>query len=313
MTATSRRGVPAALVQGRGGVLAALSWGLGAAVRRSGLVTVLWLVSLVFGGLFAALSGTALAVSLNDSWVSRSLLYDLDVTAVIALFVHAAPTLKLLAASAAALAVLYVIMWLVLHSAIVTAVCSPDDLTVTDALQAGTSVLPVFARLFLLAGAVTALSLGAVALLTRAVMAVARDGASEITWELAAAGGLVAGALVLVFCMAIHDQARIRAAGAGTGAWSSYLWAMQFVLAGGQRAYLLAVILQAVGLALWLVYQGVAALIDTNWMAGVVAALVWSELYMAARMVVRVWGFAAQASLQGPARVSFLTQVGVDA
>ncbi len=276
----------------------ALRAGLQLAFHRLPLALVLWLVNLAFGTLFAALAAMALSLSLDGSWFTRSLLYQLDFNALAAAIAHSGAVFQLLAGAGLALAAIYVIGWLPLHAVIVAAVCTREKVTVHGAVQAGTRHLPVFIRLFVLSGAITGGLLFAIVVASRAVLQLARDAAAERAWEAGLAGGIIALAMVLVFCIAVHDHARIRAVAHGSGAWSSYAWALRFVVDGGRRAFLLALGLQVLGIGLWGVYQAATWAIPTNWMTGVIVALVWAQLCIAARMLLRVWSFAAQADLQ---------------
>jgi hypothetical protein len=48
----------------------------------------------------------------------------------------------------------------------------------------------------------------------------------------------------------------------------------------------------------WMQYQAVAELIPATSALGLTASLIWAEVFMVLRGLVRVWGFAAAAALQ---------------
>lgn len=280
---------------------AALSAGFGDAVRRTALVVMLWQVNLLFGAVFAGLAATALAVTLDGSSYTRTLLYDLDALALFALAAHHLATFKLLGAMAATLMVLYVAAWVLLHGAIVASVCGDDELGVRDALRAGAGVLPPYLRIGAVAALVFAALVGSALLAAFIAMKFAREAAAPSAWEAAIAGGVALGSAAWVFCAAVHDHARIRCFLTGEGALQSYAWALRFVLRGGRRAFPLAAVLGVVAVALAGFYQLVAASMSADWMTGVVLSILWGQAMLLARCLFRVWGFAAAAHLQEPA------------
>lgn len=279
----------------------ALRAGFTDAVDRSPIVIVLWQVNLLFGTIFAGLAATALAVSLDGSWYTRSLLYDLDATAFFALFTHHLATFKLLGATAVTLAVLYLAAWVPLYGAVVAAVCGDGDLGVRDALRAGAGVTPVFLRIGTIALIVFIVAIGGVGVATAAGMRLARAATAPGAYEAIAVAGLLVIVFVWIFCTAVHDHARIRCFVEGEGAIESYAWALSFVCRGRRRAYILALLLAAAGLVLTIFYQLVASRISADWMTGVVVSIVFGQAMLLARALVRVWWFAAEARLQGVA------------
>jgi hypothetical protein len=278
----------------------ALRDGFAAAVRRAPLVIVLWQMNLLFGVILAGLSATALAVTLEGSWYTRSLLYDLDPTAFIALFTLHASTFKLLGAAAATLVVLYLAGWLLLHGAIVASVCGEEDLGIRDTLRAGAGVVPVFLRIALLAVVVFAVLVGGSAIVAFAGMRLSRRAAMPFAWEMCLAGGVAVGAIAWVFCAAVHDHARLRCVAQAEGAVRSYVWAFDFVLQG-RRAFPLALVLFAASALLAVGYQLVASRIAADWTTGLVLSVLWGQAMLLTRSLFRLWAFAAEARLQGVA------------
>jgi hypothetical protein len=279
----------------------ALAAGLADALKRSPLVVVLWQVNLLYGAVFAGLAATALAVTLDGSWYTRSLLNELDPAAFFALYAHHLPTLELLGAAAAMLAVLYMAAWIPIHGAVVAAICGDEDLGVRDALRAGAGVVAVFLRLGALALLVFVLLMGGVGGAAFVGARLAREAAAPAVYELVVVGGLAAGVLVWVLCAAIHDHARIRAFASGDGALRSYTWAAMFVLRGGRRAFALTLALCAIGWMVAAFYQAVASSLSADWMTGVVLSILWGQAMLLARALLRLWLFAAEARLQGVA------------
>jgi len=105
-------------------------------------------------------------------------------------------------------------------------------------------------------------------------------------------------AIGLVFLVAVHDHARIRACRASQGAVPAYRWAFRFVGRGGERAFPLACALQLTALVLWLAYHWVSLNLLTTAALGLNGTLLWGEAYLLVRVGVRVWFFAAQNELQ---------------
>lgn len=276
----------------------AFTAGFADALHRSPLVVMLWQVNLLFGSVFAGLGAIALAVTLDGSSYTRSLLYDLDATALFALWTHHTPTVKLLGAAAVTLLVLYLAAWVPLYGAVVASVCGNEDLGIRDALRAGAGVTALFLRIGLLAAALFVVLVGGVSLATVVGMRAARLAVSPGLYEVTALLGIAIAAVAWVFCAAVHDHARLRAFASGAGAVTSYVWALRFVLRGGRRAYPLALALAVTGLLLAAFYQVVASQIAADWMTGVVLSILWGQAMLLARALIRVWVFAAGARLQ---------------
>jgi hypothetical protein len=60
----------------------------------------------------------------------------------------------------------------------------------------------------------------------------------------------------------------------------------------------LALLLLCTSFVLWVVYQTVGMLVTTNSTHGIVLSLAWGEALLFARMLLRVWSFAAATELQ---------------
>jgi hypothetical protein len=85
---------------------------------------------------------------------------------------------------------------------------------------------------------------------------------------------------------------------ADSGSIAAYRWAFRFVLAGGERAFGLALLLQSLGFALWLGYHWVGLGVPVDRFVGVAGSLLWGQAFLAARMGFRIWMFAAQSRIQ---------------
>ena len=73
----------------------------------------------------------------------------------------------------------------------------------------------------------------------------------------------------------------------GEGALAAYRWAWAFVLRGGERAFLLAVLLQLAALSIWVIYRSIGMMLPVGAIAGIVASLLWGQMFLFARMWVR--------------------------
>lgn len=271
----------------RGAVLAGRSWWL---------ALVLWGINALFGVAFALASGHWLSLALDGSLATRTLLKDLDPNVLIDLYYYHGTSFRMLGVLAVFMGVVYALLWCWLHGVVIASVKGVAG-SAPEAWRRGLETAAVFSRLLLVAAVVLA---AFTALIGSAAWVLYR-------WTIASPSALLpyaiaAGAAVLwvigeVFLTAVHDHARIRAC-AGGSAWAAYRWAWRFVARGGERAFLLAVALQATGFALWIGYQAVGLKVPVTAIVGVTGSLLWGEVFFLARMWMRVWFFAAQSQLQ---------------
>jgi hypothetical protein len=219
----------------------------------------------------------------------------------------------------AVLAIVFALLWLWFHGAILATVCRGGTLAPTAALRDGLELTPVLAGLFALAVCVLALFTAAVGGAAWWLIDVTRASPSAMISYYIAGAALVLWALGVVLLTAVHDHARLRAAVAGVGPVTAYRWGMRFVLGGGERAFALALLLQATGLLLWAVYQTLGLGLPVTGGLGVTGSFVWAEIFLLSRVWLRVWAFAAQRELQVGAWPVVVTTVdephafGVDA
>ncbi|MFQ5668446.1 MAG: hypothetical protein ACE5I7_18735 [Candidatus Binatia bacterium] len=270
--------------------------GLWTALRRWALVLVLLLVNLLSGLGFTAVAWSWLSMALDSSLATRTLLADLDVNVFVDLFVHHGDSLRMLLVAAGVMAVFFILVGVWLNA--VTVVAVGDDAGTGECMRRGFSLYPAYARLWLLATVMNAISVGVAFLIGRGLTRWLAESPSEMSFYWAVAAGAVAGAVLLLFFVTVHDHARIRSAATGAGAVRAYVWAIRFVGKREWRAVPLAAILTASGIAVWAVYQTVGMLVATDSSPGVVLSLAWGETFLLARTILRVWFFAAETELQ---------------
>ena len=263
------------------------------------LALVLWLVGAAFAAAFAGLSGEWLADALDGALATRRLLTDLDPNVLIDLYYYHFESGRQVLRTGVVLAVVYVILWFWLAGVVVTAVRASRTMTVRHALRAGADLAPAMFWIY-------AITIGVLSMFSVVVGGAAwwlirqtSDNPSEMTSASIVAAATAVWLLGYVFVVAVGDHARLRAAaGAGGGVLRAYGWALRFVLHGGELAFVLALLLQLTGVVLWAGYQAIALTIPVTSGFGVTLSLVWAELFLLARMVLRLWFFAAQNDLQ---------------
>lgn len=271
--------------------------GLQVALHRWPLLPILLLTAVLAGLSFSAICWQWLSLALDKSLATRTLLRDLDMNVFIDLFIHHRESLYMLLLCGVLLLVVFWFMWICLTGAVVVAV-SESDRRLGECLRRGLELYPAYVRLALLSALVT---VGVVALaffVTRGLTRWTAESPSEMTYYWMVALGVGLAGVLLLFFSTVHDHARIRSAVVGTGAAAAYLWAMRYVGGGEWRALPLAVLLLTNAFAAWVAYQTIGMLIATNSASGVVVSLLWGQLLLVVRMLLRVWAFAAQAALQ---------------
>jgi hypothetical protein len=279
-------------------MLTALLRGCLKAGRLWPFIAFLWLINAVFGVLFFLAGAYWLSLALDHSLATRTLLRDLDPNVLVDLYHHHGESFRLLAVIAGLMAVGYVVLWFWLHGTVIFAVRASKGTVSGAAWRSGLHTTAGMGRLFALAAIVLALLTGLVAVAAWAAWwwTIASP-AAMLTYQILGSAALI-WAIGVVFLTAVHDHARIRYCVTGQGAWASYRWAWRFVLRGGKRAFLLAVGLQLISLSLWGTYHSVSMAFPVGALLGVAGALLWGQMFLFARMWMRVWFFAAQNELQ---------------
>jgi hypothetical protein len=271
------------------------------AVRCWPLVAALWVVNVAFGAGFFVASSVWLNHALDDSLPTRTLLWDLDPNVFIDLYYRHDTGFLMLFGIACFMGPVYLLVWCWLHGGIIFQTYSKGRMRLADAFLRATEVFPRMLQLLVIAAVMLALLTGVVGGAAWCALAATLAYPSEIGWYWI---GAAAGAVWLVgyvFLVAIHDHARIRTCASGEGAIRAYWWAVRFVIRGGEHALLLAVVLNVTALVVWAAFQAVSETLRPDKGLGMVGILVWGELFLFVRMVLRVWFFAAQGDLQSPA------------
>jgi hypothetical protein len=271
--------------------------GLGAATARWPLALMLWFVGMAFAAAFGWAISFWLVHALDGSLATRTLVNDLDPNVFVDLYFHHWEGLRMLLPIAVVLAIVYVILWAWLHGVVVHAVRSREA-ALTESFWRGLSLSPVYLRLLVVATLFLAVFSFAIGWGAWSARNYAAEGSTALIADLAIAAGVAAWWIGYVFLTAVHDHARIRAAATGEGALAAYGWAWSFVARGGERAFLFALLLQASALVLWGAFELVTLRGSVAALLGVAWSFVWGELFLLARMWMRLWFFAAQSELQ---------------
>ena len=271
--------------------------GARAAAQRWPLIVVLGLITAAFGVAFALSSGAWLRDALEGSLETRMLLRNIDANVLVDLWYHHREGLHMLLVEAVALATVHSVLWWWLHGVVITSLQRPLG-EGNSVWSRGLALAPVMARLFAVALTVLALFSAAIGGGAYALLRATRSSPQALIWYQIGAVAALLWLLGYVFLVAVHDQARLRAARRGEGALPAYRWAFNFVLHGGERAFPLACALQLSSLVMYLAYQAVSLNVPINYLLGLSGSLLWGEAFLWLRMWVRVWFFAAQNELQ---------------
>ncbi|HVO24146.1 MAG TPA: hypothetical protein VMW56_11010 [Candidatus Margulisiibacteriota bacterium] len=274
----------------------ALGLGFLAALRRWPVVIVLFVANLAAGFCFTAAAWSWLSVSLDNSLASRTLLTDLDWNVFVDLLVHHGQSLRMLLLGGLLLALPAGLLGIWLNATAVVAV--GEDGTLGECMRRGLALYARFFQLSVLSNTLCAAGIAGGLSLGWRLARWTAESPSEITVYCAiGALSLVAG-LLLLFLVTVHDHARVRTTASGVGALRAYLWAVRFVARREWRALPLAFLLLSLGFVLWVVYQTVGMLVATTTGRGVALSLMWGQSLLCARMLLRVWCFAAVTELQ---------------
>jgi len=274
----------------------ALGLGLLTALRRWPVVLVLFIANLVAGLCFTGAAWSWLSESLDNSLATRTLLTDLDWNVFVDLVAHHGDSLQMLLAAGVLLALPALLLGVWLNAAAVVAV--GEDGSLGDCLRRGLTIAPRFLRLSLLSNFLITAGIAAAMLAGRWVTRWTAESTSELTFYVIVGTGTVLTAGLLVFLVTVHDHARVRSTARGSGAMGAYSWALRFVARVEWRALPLALVLLSTSFLLWVVYQTVGMLVTTDSTHGIVISLAWGEALLFARMLLRVWSFAAATELQ---------------
>ncbi len=268
-------------------------------IRHWPVVVFLYAALLAPTLIFGAVAWARLQVALDRSLAGRTLLKDLDLNVFVDLFVHRKDAMVGIGIAASLIAAGALMVWIWLQASTIAA--ASDDESLSDALRRGSEVFPAFFRLWLIAVVVNVAIVALFYCVSRALLWLTAESVSELTpyWVVGACG--LAAGLVLLLSMVVHDHARIHCVAAEVDAFAAYRWALRFCLRDERRTVQLALVAFGAGLALWSIYQGVAALVPTTATPGVVTSLLWGQALILARVAARFWYFAAAHEMQASA------------
>ena len=266
------------------------------AARRWCVVLTLFAGHAAAGLGFAAVSWWWLALALDKSLATRTLLTDLDANVFIDLVFHHGESLQMLGLAATLAAVGFVIIGIWLNAAASIAVATEEP--TAECVRRGQTLLGTHLRLWVVAMMVNAVCVGAGLVVAHGLARWTAESAGEMTYYWALGAGSAVAAVSLCCFTTVHDHARVRTVVAAAGALTAYAWAITFVFRSERRAVPLALRLFATAFIAWVVYQCVGMLIVTHSAVGVSLSLLWGEMLLFARLLLRVGCFAAAAELQ---------------
>lgn len=276
----------------------ALARGMRRAREALPLVVLLWFANAAFGLAAALVGGFWLNDALDASLATRTLAKDLDAYVFLELFVYHADSFRMLLVAVGVLAAFYVLLWCWFDAAIVHATGAGSRASLPDVLSRASFDAPVLLRLLFVAwlvqAALTALCGGLAWLCWRWTIA----SSSEAVPYVIGGAAVAAWALLTVGAVAVHDQARIRACRRHGGALAAYLFAAGFVLRRRPAAYAASFVVLGAAVLAWVGQQLLSALISTEEGPGIGSLVVVGDVFLFARMFVRVWSVAAQGELQ---------------
>jgi len=258
-------------------------------------------VNVAFGAAFLVISGYWLDRVLDGALATRTLLYDLDPNVLVDLYYRHDSGFEMLVVIACLMAVAYLLLWCWLHGAVIFKTHKDGRMDLAHAFVRAVETTPRMAVLLLISSVALLLFTAVVAGAAWWAFSASVARPSEMLWYWIGAAAASLWVVGAVFLVAIHDHARIQVCVGGKGPAEAYWWAVRFVTRGGERAFLLAVLLNLTALLVWVVCESVNLGIRAGAGLGMTALIVWGEVFLYARMMVRVWFFGAQADLQSPA------------
>lgn len=272
---------------------------------RGGLRTarVRWAIGLLlYAGLaapglgFAVASWVWLSSALDGSLANRTLLKELDPNVFIDLFVHHRPSLRMLLVAGTLLLVGVWCGWVWLHATAVAAL--GEDPSLPRAARRGFELVPRFLRLSLLANTLQATMFGAGHLVARHLVDWTAGSGREMPYYAILTATVAVVGSAVAFLASVHDHARIHVAATDAGAVRAYAWALRFVGGWEPRAFPLSLLLLVLTGALWALYQSLGLLLPAASMTGVILSLLWGQVLLLGRCLVRLAAYAAAAQLQ---------------
>lgn len=273
-----------------------LSASLRRALGRWPVVALLFAASLLAGVAFMLVSWRWLAIGLDGSLATRTLLGHLDVNVFVDLVVHRGDLLSMLLVNTVTIAAVFALVWVWLNGIAVFAVLEPHSLATCAARSFSQS--RTFVGLWAMSLSVQVATAASVYGVSSFLLRRTAESPNEATYYVIIAACLTAGAFAAFFFSTVHDHARVYSAATRAAAVESYRWALRFLLSAERRAVPLAFVVVAVAGSVWVVYQSVGMLVSADWVPGVLVSMAWGHAYLAARLFARVWAFALAAELQ---------------
>jgi hypothetical protein len=270
--------------------------GLLVALHRWPLAGVLFLFSLFGAGAFMGCAWIGLAVVLDASLATRTLLTSLDIDVFIDIFIHHRSELVALAVTGIVLAVGLSLLWIWVNAAVASAVTT-ERRPLATSFVGGAARYWTFLIMWLLAMTAHVVVVIVSYVGWRLIGFSTAESTNEMTPYWAMAACIIGAAPVLLLVTTIHDHARIRCVETADGAGRCMAWAVAYVLRQPRAVGLTVLLVVTLGVA-WMPYQAVSELIPATSALGVAASLIWAEMFMALRALLRVWAFAAVAALQ---------------
>lgn len=270
--------------------------GFSVAVRRWPVVLILFAATVVWALGFAAMSWNWLAAALDNSLATRTLLTDLDMNVFIDLSAYHAEGFWMLMQAGVILAVLFALIGIWLNATAVVA--AAGGAPTLDCVRGGLSLFSTYLQLWIVIMLLNGGAVAGAALLGRGLSRWMTETTHDGSFYWAAGAIVVVTAFLLVFFTTLHDHARVQSALTGKGGMSALVWAFRFTTQREWRALPLSMLLLANGLIAWAVYQSLARLIAADSTTGVLLSMLWGELLLLARMLLRMWTFGAAVTLQ---------------
>ena len=254
-------------------------------------------VGVAMAGLFGVAAWLWLAEALDGSLATRTLLAAADANVFVDLLMHHGESLRTLGVTAAILLVLGTLAGIWTNAAMVAAAAGARG--ARPAFRRGWGLLPVFLRLWLLAGPLAIGVAAAIGIGGKLLLAWAAGRGFALPPLAVLGGGFVLAGGSLLVLAAVHDHARLRSAvRPGTGAVQAYAWAWGFVWRRGTQALPLAAVLGLMAVLVWGCGVGVRHAVPTVSGAGVAVALIIGQLAAVAGAGGRGGRAAAEAALQ---------------
>jgi len=270
--------------------------GLQAALLHWRLVGLVFVISLCGGLAFMACAWVCLASVLDESLATRTLSTSLDANVLIDVTRHHADALSMFALVGLVLAIAISLVWIGVNGVILATVSGRTE-SLTDTGRFGLARYGLFAKLWIVAMSAHALAIGAAYIGGRLLIDLAADSDHEMTSYAIVGACVLSGMMAALIVATIHDHARIRCLETGDAAWRAGLWASGYVLRE-RRALTLGLSFVGTALVGWAIYQLAGSFVSADSPFGLTISLVWAQMFMAFRALLRVWAFAAATELQ---------------